>query len=255
VAWLAGFAGTTPVALVRDAGAAPAEVEGLVAGLAARGELVAVRGSRSRPDFWVHAEVVRTLEHRILEALSRLHEQSPLVTMHDRQKVLAQLTYVNNEALLDLALESLLRAKKIVGDLRRLARGDFRPRLSASLLKLRDRVLAAYREAGLKPPRPASFAGLAGGNAVNLDDLFALCVAEGQLIHLSEDFYPSRDAEGQMRRLVTDSLAAHPGMTVAEIRDVLGAGRRNSILMCEYLDRVGVTRRQGDMRWLASQPR
>jgi selenocysteine-specific elongation factor len=251
-AWLAGIAGITPAALVRDAGAIPGEAEEVVVRLTSRGDLVILRGGQSRPDIWVHAGVIRSLEQRILEALSRLHEQSPLVTMHDRQKVLAPLAYIGNEALFDCALERLLQAKKVVGDLRRLARADFRPKLSAGLHKLREKVVAAYREAGLKPPKPATFAGLAGGNAGSLHDLVGLCVAEGQLVHITEDFYLSREAEAQMRRLVSEHLSARPGATVAEIRDILGAGRHNTILMCEYLDRIGVTRRQGDLRWLAN---
>jgi selenocysteine-specific elongation factor len=141
-----------------------------------------------------------------------------------------------------------------VGDARRLARADFKPRLTNNLQKLKEKIVAAYHEAGLKPPKPSSFTGLAGGNAANLDDLFALCVAEGQLIHISEDFYLSRAAEGQVRRLVEEALGRKPGLTVAELRDILGTGRKNAILVCEYLDRIGVTRRKDDLRWLATQP-
>ena len=43
-----------------------------------------------------------------------------------------------------------------------------------------------------------------------------------------------------------------PGMTVAEIRDLLGTTRKYAVPLCEYLDRIGVTRREGDLRFLAS---
>jgi selenocysteine-specific elongation factor len=39
-----------------------------------------------------------------------------------------------------------------------------------------------------------------------------------------------------------------PGLTVAEIRDLLGTTRKYAVPLCEYLDRVGVTRREGDLR-------
>ena len=38
------------------------------------------------------------------------------------------------------------------------------------------------------------------------------------------------------------------GLTVAEIRDLLGTTRKYAVPLCEYLDRVGVTRREGDLR-------
>jgi selenocysteine-specific elongation factor len=46
-------------------------------------------------------------------------------------------------------------------------------------------------------------------------------------------------------------LADSTGLTVAEIRDVLGTGRKQALLVCTYLDRIGVTRRDGDLRVLA----
>jgi selenocysteine-specific elongation factor len=42
-------------------------------------------------------------------------------------------------------------------------------------------------------------------------------------------------------------------VTVAEIRDLLGTTRKYAVPFCEYLDRVGVTRREGDLRVLAGR--
>ncbi len=54
-----------------------------------------------------------------------------------------------------------------------------------------------------------------------------------------------------MRRRVTQRLQTGPGATVAEIRDLLGTTRKFAVPLCEYLDRVGLTRREGDLRVLA----
>ena len=53
-----------------------------------------------------------------------------------------------------------------------------------------------------------------------------------------------------MRRRVAERLASGAGATVAEIRDLLGTTRKYAVPLCEYLDRVGVTRRDGDLRVL-----
>ncbi len=54
-----------------------------------------------------------------------------------------------------------------------------------------------------------------------------------------------------MRQLVTERLAEGKRLTVAEIRDILGTTRKYAVPLCEYLDRAGVTRREGDQRLLA----
>jgi selenocysteine-specific elongation factor len=172
------------------------------------------------------------------------------MSTHDRQKVQSQLDYVGDDALVHAAVDRLIARKQLVGDLRRIGRADFKPKLSANLRKLKDKLIAAYREARFQPPEPASFAGQAGGNAANLKDLLDVCVAEGQLVFIAEDIYLHADVEAEMRRLVTERLAEGKGLTVAEIRDILGTTRKYAVPLCEYLDRAAVTRREGDLRML-----
>src|SRR5262249_40974701 len=150
------------------------------------------------------------------------------------------------------AVDRLLAARKLLGDHRRVGRADFKPKLSANLRKLKDRLVAAYREAGFQPPEPASFAAAAGGNAANLKDLFDVCVAEGHLAKITEEISLHAEAEAEMRRRVTERLSQGAGLTVAEIRDILETTRKYAVPLCEHIDRVGLTRREGDLRFLAA---
>jgi selenocysteine-specific elongation factor len=250
VAWFGAFAGFTLPDLVRGANIAPDEAADLVAKLKEEGELVEVAISQARR-LLLHKDMVHELEERILTALDRLHGQFPLLSTHDRQKVQSQLDYVGDDALVHAAVDRLIARKQLVGDLRRIGRADFKPKLSANLRKLKDKLVAAYLEARFQPPEPSSFAGQAGGNAANLDDLLGVCVAEGYLVRIADDIYLHADIEAEMRRLVTKRLAeGGPGLTVAEIRDLLGTTRKYAVPLCEYLDRAGVTRREGDLRVL-----
>jgi selenocysteine-specific elongation factor len=252
VAWFGGFSGFTPADLVRGANVGPDQAAAVIERLKERKALVDVDlGSGRR--VLLHADMIRELDERILAVLGRLHEQFPLMTTHDRQKVQSQLDYVGDDTLVHAAVDRLLKQKRLVGDLRRVARADFKPKLSANLRKLKDRVVADYQQARFAPPDPSSFAGAAGGNAANLRDLFDVCVAEGYLVHIAGDIYLHADAEAEMRRLVTEKLSAGgPGLTVAEIRDLLGTTRKFAVPLCEYLDRAGVTKRAGDLRQLAT---
>ena len=175
------------------------------------------------------------------------------MTTHDRQKVQSQLDYVGDDALVHATVDRLLAAEE--------ARRRSAPHRPGRLQAEAEREPAQAEGQGgrrrigtasFQPPEPASFAGQAGGNAANLKDLFEVCVAEGHLVHIADDIYLHADAEAEMRRLV-DGAARRtaPALTVAEIRDLLGTTRKYAVPLCEYLDRVGVTRRDGDFRVLA----
>jgi selenocysteine-specific elongation factor len=247
-AWFAGFGGFTVADLVRGAGVGPDEAADLIARLKEAGELAEMAAGGARRVL-LHKDMMKELEDRVLAVLAGLHAQFPLMTLHDRRKVESQLDYVGDEALVHAAVDRLLARKEVVGDIRRVARADFRPKLSTNLRKLKDKVVAAYQQARFQPPEPSSFAGAAGGNAASLKDLFEVCVAEGFLIDIAGDLYLHADADADMRRMVKERLAQQGGgLTVAEIRDLLGTTRKYAVPLCEYLDRVGVTRREGDLR-------
>jgi selenocysteine-specific elongation factor len=249
VAWFGGFSGFTPADLVRGANIPPDQAAEVIERLKSRGALVDIAISQARRRL-LHADMVKDLDERILAVLARLHAEFPLMTTHDRQKVQSQLDYVGDDALVQAAVDRLIAQKKVLGDLRRIARADFKPKLSASLRKLKDKLVAEYQQARFSPPEPGSFAGAAGGNAANLKDLFDVCVAEGYLVPISSDIYLHAETEAEMRRLVTEKLSGGVGLTVAEIRDLLGTTRKYAVPLCEYLDRAGVTKREGDVRVL-----
>jgi selenocysteine-specific elongation factor len=249
-AWFAGFGGLNSRELIRVAGIPPASVEALVNGFRAAGKLAELSLSGGRKVL-LHADRVAELEERVLEALGGLHAENPLATTHDRQKALARLEYVGDEQLLQAVTDRLIAAKKVAGDSRRVARADFKPKLSVNQRKLKDRIVEAHAAAGFQPPEPKEFANLAGGNAGALRDIFDVAVAEGLLAKVTEELYLSAEAEAEMRRRVEERLRPGPGATVAEIRDLLGTTRKFAVPLCEYLDRIGLTRRDGDLRVLA----
>ncbi len=252
VAWFGGFTGFTPADLVRGANIPPDQTAELIGKLRQSHQLVEIAVSSARK-LLLHADMIHELDERILSVLGRMHEEFPLMTSHDRQKVQSHLDYVGDEQLVHAAVDRLIKGKRVAGDLKRIARADFKPKLSANLRKLKDKVVEAYLQARFQPPEPSAFAPQAGGNAANLKDLFDVCVAEGQLVHISGDIYLHTEIEAEMRRVIREKLAAGgPGLTVAEIRDMLGTTRKYAVPLCEYLDAIKVTQRAGDLRVLAT---
>src|SRR5262245_6278271 len=230
VAWTAGWDGFGIADLVRGAGIGPDQAEALVDRLKNEGKLVEVVTGGHKA--LMHADRLAELEVRVLDVLGQLHEQNPLMTTHDRQKALARLDYVGNDALLQATVDRLIKNKKVVGDARRIARADFKPKLSVNQRKLKDKVVEAHLQAGFQPPEPDSFASLAGGNTANLKDIFEVAGAERLLIRVTDEIYLHADIEAQMRRRLAERFASQPALTVAEIRDLLGTTRKYAVPIC-----------------------
>ncbi|HMF14924.1 MAG TPA: EF-Tu/IF-2/RF-3 family GTPase, partial [Gemmataceae bacterium] len=98
VAWFGGFAGFTVADLVRGANLAPDEAARMVDLLKEQGELRELVVGPARK-LLVHRDMIDELQERVLGVLSHLHEQFPLMSTHDRQRVQSQLDYVGDETL------------------------------------------------------------------------------------------------------------------------------------------------------------
>lgn len=250
VAWFHGSGGLTESDLQREAGIPAKSASYVTNDLVRSGELIEISlgPGRSR---WLSADVIAEIEHRIVAILQALHTELPLLTTHDRKMVQSRLDYIGDSSLVQEVVDRLLRSGRLVGDARRVALSDFRPKLSANQRKLLERVVTEHRQAGFQPPEPASFARLAGGNAASLGDIFEVAVAESSLVRIADQLFLHIDSAAEMERRVREALLRPPGkLTVAEIRDLLGTTRKYAIPFCEYLDRSGITRREGDFRVL-----
>ncbi len=246
-AWFAEFHGFRPDDLVREVGVEPDDVAGVAERLKVTGVFVELDLPPHRK-LSIHAERLAELGERILTAVAGLHSDFPLFTSHERAKVVGLLDYVGDEGLLQATVDRLIQRKQLIGDAKRIARADFKPKLSANQRKLKDKIVEEHRSAGFAPPEPKSFAPQAAGNAKALDDIFEVACAEGFLVRVTHEIFLHADVEARMRATLANAFASQPGLTVAEIRDLLGTTRKYAIPICEYLDRAGITRREGDLR-------
>lgn len=253
VAWFANYGGFSRADLVRDAGLDPLQLDDLLTGLKEKKLLVEITISPTRK-LVLHQEVIEDLEGRLLQHLAAAHTASPLVSSHDRQKIQSHLDYIGDPALVNSLVEGLLKRKVLIGDQRRIARADFKPKLSNNQKRIKETLVNRYREAGFQPPDPNSFSGLSGGNTQMVEDLIEVCIAEGQLVRVGPSFFLHGDVEADLRQRIRSHLGPNNlGMTVAEIRDLLATTRKYAVPLCEYLDQVGLTRRDGDLRYLQTQ--
>ena len=252
-AWFAGFDGLTPGDLTRTAAVPPAAVPATVAALTAAGTLVELPvGPHKR---LVHAGRVAEAEGWVLAELARRHAESPLMTTHDRAAVLAAVPPAAGRALLDAVTDRLVRARRLVGDARRVARADFKPKLSVNQRKLKDKIVADHAAAGVEPPDVREYLPQAANSPAVLADILEVAAAEGFLVKVAADFYLHADAHARVLAAVRDNLAETPaGATVAAIRDWLGTTRKYAVPLCEHLDKIGLTTRAGDVRVLRADP-
>jgi selenocysteine-specific elongation factor len=102
---------------------------------------------------------------------------------------------------------------------------------------------------GRQPFAPPSLAEAMQKTGARPDVVRALA-QRGALVRLSDDIAFTREAYADAVAMVKDMILTSGSVTVAQVRDRMGASRRPVLALLEHLDAERVTRRVGDTRVL-----
>jgi selenocysteine-specific elongation factor len=245
--YLAGLDEWRPDDLVCSAGLD--DPTGAVAELLRRGDLQDLAISPSRT-LRVHRQALADAFSRIEAVLEKEHDEFPLRAMLDRSRLANRVGYLGNDATVEAVLKAMAGAGRLRVTERGVALPGRGPQLTNNEQKLVGQIIEGYRSAGYHPPSVEEVRAKAAKNQESVPQLIALAAVEGQLVQIEPGFYLHADVEAQLRTTLAERLAVG-GMTVSQIREILGVSRRYAVPLCEYLDRIGFTRRDGDLRRLA----
>jgi selenocysteine-specific elongation factor len=191
------------------------------------------------------------LFRRIESILTQQHAEFPLRTMLDRSRLVHRLAYLGEEPVVETILAAMNRAGRLkIGD-RGIALPGHGPQLSKNEQKLLAEIIDTFRTSGYEPPTVEEIRARTTKNQQSVEQLVALGAAEGQLVEIGSGLFLHAEVEHRLRETLVAEMGAGQGRTVSQIRELLGTTRKYAVPLCEYLDRSGFTRREGDMRYLA----
>ncbi len=127
-----------------------------------------------------------------------------------------------------------------------------RQRFTAAELGLARRVEATLAFRGKPPPKLEALARAIGQSASGLASFLGELERAGRVVKVARGVYLTwRDLEDWQQRALA-CIQTHGSMTLARFRDEIGCGRELAMQVLEYLDCVGVTRREGNTRLAAN---
>ncbi len=150
-----------------------------------------------------------------------------------------------------------LTSRVFNGFLRRLVRGDQLAETGAIISQVgfeihptpeqSVKIMGLLKDYARSPFAPPS---IKESQAEVGEEIFTVLVETGQLVQVSSEVaFRKEDYETLVER-VRKHLEAQGAITVAEFRDMFNTSRRYSLAFLEYLDEIGVTVREGDLRRL-----
>ncbi|GIW93751.1 MAG: selenocysteine-specific translation elongation factor [Pirellulaceae bacterium] len=198
----------------------------------------------------VHRELFDQAAQQLAGLLERLHREQPLRMAFDPHEVASRIRWLPSPAY----VEPLMRYAAGTGLLEQYAGGvrlpGHGPALSHAESQLLEQIVQQLLQAGIEVPSVAQLQASAGRLAASVPALLGLAVSRGELVQISDEFYLHAEVDRQCRTIVHRHLEKTGPATLSQIREWLGTSRKYAVPYCEYLDRVGMTVREGDKRRL-----
>jgi selenocysteine-specific elongation factor len=237
--------------------ASPDELPGLVVaerGAARDGDLLAltgrvpaaIAGARRVGDWWVGEGVRAAAEREVRDRLDRFHRADPVAAGQDVAVVRAWVLEALRSARApqDPELATVLTEDLVAGGA--MARTGAWIRIATHAPTLpdqdEDRLVEAVRGGEPTPPTVAELAGLGFGRSA-----IDAAVRTGALVRISPDLVLTPSFVDRAIEAIRD--AGDAGITVSALRERIGTSRKFAVPLLEHLDRTGVTRRSGDLRF------
>jgi selenocysteine-specific elongation factor len=198
---------------------------------------------------WVaHAAVVGQSAGAALDFLAQFHEQNPLSHGASKEALRSRVFAKAPGFFAEAVLARLVKEKKIAAESEMVRLAGHRIVLREEEQEARDKLVAAFRQAGLKVPGLREFLPKLSIDPGRAGKLLQGLLREGVLVRVSEDLVFHADSMAELKRLLARQKSQSERLNVPEFKDLAGISRKYAIPLLEYLDRERITRRVGDFR-------
>ncbi len=196
---------------------------------------------------------VDDLAHRLCAWLERYHRTRPELPGRAIDTVIGWLERMTNRSLSRPLFDYFAgnTTFKTLGQF--VCLPAFAPSLTGADERLMATMIQEIKAGGFQPPLLDGLSVSAQADRKRWERLATLAVALGQIVKVDAKIYLHTDVERQLREKLTDIIGELGGVTVSQVREALDSSRKYVVPFLEYLDRVGFTRREGDLRVLGEE--
>ncbi len=251
LAWLGAverMLGGAGVAPLLDQAPYGIEIEGLarLCGLAV-GQLV-LPGSAQRIDtasgsFAIASAHWRTLREQAFAALCAFHAQEPDEPGIDAGRLRRIVAPTLADALWRALVDELLRDRSVSRSGPWLHRPGHRVDLSADEAVLLQKLLPPILEGRFDPPWVRDLAASVSAREDAVRATLRKAVVQGDVHQIVGDLFYARECVAELAAILRDLAQRHGAVEAARYRDAIGLGRKRTVQILEFFDRVGYTRR------------
>lgn len=209
-----------------------------------------VRIPAEKEERFLPADAQATLKEKTLAVLKKYFLANPHRPSMPIADLKSQLEREADEPSRRSVIDELVAQKALVPVDSGLALPGHEARLRPREQELADQVEAIYIKAWFEPPLEEVVVKQMRLPLKDFRKVLGILLKEGRLVRLDPRIIYHRASFEGAKSLLVDFLRLRREITIAEAKDVLRVSRKFACALLEYLDKIQVTRRMGDVHVL-----
>jgi len=208
------------------------------------------------------AQRVAEVENLIYENLSRFHADNPMVAGQNAAQAKAEIdkhlfiakSFEVDDIAFEKIVDRLIQAGKIAKDGNLLRLASHQITFAEQEQKIKDEIEKIFLQQGISSPGKEELIEiLKAYSPKEVEKTFYALVQLGTLIQLSEGIVLHAQTLQDNIKLLKDVINQKGKITTAEFRELANTTRKYVVPFLEYCDSQGITRREGNYRYLRKQ--
>ena len=219
----------------------------ILAQLADRKKVVALT-----PLLYVHPDTVAGACGQVLDVVAGFHRRSP----ESPGMTLPQLRQAArlDKAVLDGVIALLKKEGRLVERNSRLAAPGHRATFDEEDAKYLDSIEALFRQHAFDPPGPEELVDKTGADKKTVERILGILREHERLVQVADGLLFHQEAVDRAQEILIDFIRKEGKLESVRFKYLLETTRKFAIPLLDYLDRLGVTRRVGNTRYLKTLP-
>lgn len=193
----------------------------------------------------IHSDYLTHLKDTAVRLLSAYHQENPLRDGMKKDEFRSKFLHFDDIAIIDKITDSLVNRKFLKYVNGCVALADFEVQKDDNL----EEIEAAFREGGFSPESPDQIA-TRFPKIKNYRQVVESLVNTGRLVRVEDKILLHIDYYEKALSMAKEHIAQNGQITLAEMRDLMGASRKFAVAVLEYWDRRNITKKVGDARVL-----
>ena len=191
----------------------------------------------------IHTECLNRLKDSAVKLLESYHKENPLREGMKKDEFRNKLIKYEDISVVDKITDSLVNRKVLKYVNNCVALADFEVQQDNNQQEIEN----AFLQGGFSPESPDQIAARFP-KVKNFKQVLESLVNTGKLVRVEEKILLHADYYNKALTLAKEHVDQNGQITLAEMRDLMGASRKFAVAVLEYWDKRGITKKVGDAR-------